>query len=180
MGHYGGIGEIAQGFCRTAAVAGATYILGRQIVSVERSESPSTKQKKYRLQLEDLPETVNCDVLVSSHDHAGALPSHATSIATVPPSTSRIECAWARCVAVLGRPLSFSMLHAPSEAPEEVPQDETKGEDAESFLSSSKKEVDTAVLVFPPSVVPTGSQSAAVHVLVTGEASVACPREKCE
>ncbi|KAG8891648.1 Rab proteins geranylgeranyltransferase component A, partial [Tulasnella sp. 417] len=43
IGHYGGAGEISQGFCRTAAVQGATYILGRKIEGVTHvPEAPTT------------------------------------------------------------------------------------------------------------------------------------------
>ncbi|CAE6429139.1 unnamed protein product [Rhizoctonia solani] len=38
IGHYGGAGELAQGFCRTCAVGGGTYVLGRKVVSVTRHE----------------------------------------------------------------------------------------------------------------------------------------------
>ncbi|CAE7153531.1 unnamed protein product [Rhizoctonia solani] len=36
IGHYGGAGELAQGFCRTCAVGGGTYVLGRKVVSITR------------------------------------------------------------------------------------------------------------------------------------------------
>lgn len=172
VGHYGGIGELAQGFCRTAAVAGATYILGRQIVSVENGE-----QKKYKLQLEDIPDAVNCDVIISSHDYASLLPSHITPSVTAPPSTGRVDCAWARCIAVIDRPLAFSALHTSHES-DEAPGDEGSEakDDRDSTPSTATKEVDTAVLVFPPWSIPTGSQSTAVHVLVTGEGSMSCPK----
>src|SRR6266576_1181339 len=41
VGHYGGTGEIAQGFCRAAAVSGAIYILGRHILSISGCPPPA-------------------------------------------------------------------------------------------------------------------------------------------
>ncbi|GJE83975.1 FAD/NAD(P)-binding domain-containing protein [Phanerochaete sordida] len=177
VGHYGGIGELAQGFCRTAAVAGATYILGRPIVSIERQESSGVGQKQYTIQLGDVTEAVTCDVLISSHDYASFLPSSSASAVTPLPSTGHVDCTWARCVAVLDRPLSFSALRQDHEGSDETSQGESKDENGEP-PTPSKKEVDTAVLVFPPWSVPTGSQSTAVHVLVTGEASMSSPKGK--
>ncbi|KAF9027100.1 FAD/NAD(P)-binding domain-containing protein [Hymenopellis radicata] len=80
VGHYGSSGELAQGFCRTAAVAGAVYILGRSISSVTHSEST------YTLTLDDFPEPITCGVVVA------AASSHAPV---------------ARCVAVVDQPFDL-------------------------------------------------------------------------
>ncbi|CAE6508948.1 unnamed protein product [Rhizoctonia solani] len=44
IGHYGGSGELAQGFCRTCAVGGGTYVLGRKVVSVTRHVGPEAEE----------------------------------------------------------------------------------------------------------------------------------------
>ncbi|KDN38907.1 hypothetical protein RSAG8_09188, partial [Rhizoctonia solani AG-8 WAC10335] len=44
IGHYGGAGELAQGFCRTCAVGGGTYVLGRKAVSVTRHVGPEAEE----------------------------------------------------------------------------------------------------------------------------------------
>ncbi|CAE6379073.1 unnamed protein product [Rhizoctonia solani] len=46
IGHYGGAGELAQGFCRTCAVQGGTYVLGRKVVEVTRHDCPTSYPEK--------------------------------------------------------------------------------------------------------------------------------------
>ncbi|CAE6491346.1 unnamed protein product [Rhizoctonia solani] len=45
IGHYGGSGELAQGFCRTCAVGGGTYVLGRKVLSLTRHVGPDTTHR---------------------------------------------------------------------------------------------------------------------------------------
>ena len=177
FGHYGGVGEIAQGFCRTAAVAGATYVLGRQIVSTHATEGASEGSRKYRVKIEELPEDIECDVLISSADYTSLLPSHPQIVAAIPAS-SLDNCPVARCIAILDCPLAFTGLIPAEEDLEEQADVEIPNPEPSSNPQSAA--VDTAVLVFPPRTVPEGSQSAAVHALVTGEGSVSSPRGKCQ
>ncbi|CAE6384867.1 unnamed protein product [Rhizoctonia solani] len=53
IGHYGGAGELAQGFCRTCAVQGGTYVLGRKVVEVTRNDGPSLGVEKGKEAEED-------------------------------------------------------------------------------------------------------------------------------
>ncbi|CAE6450115.1 unnamed protein product [Rhizoctonia solani] len=46
IGHYGGAGELAQGFCRTCAVQGGTYVLGRKVLEVTRHGGPKLDADK--------------------------------------------------------------------------------------------------------------------------------------
>ncbi|QRW15741.1 Rab proteins geranylgeranyltransferase component A [Rhizoctonia solani] len=46
IGHYGGAGELAQGFCRTCAVQGGTYVLGRKVLEVTRHDGPKLDADK--------------------------------------------------------------------------------------------------------------------------------------
>ncbi|KEP49440.1 GDP dissociation inhibitor [Rhizoctonia solani 123E] len=45
IGHYGGSGELAQGFCRTCAVGGGTYVLGRKVVSITRHDEKNATHR---------------------------------------------------------------------------------------------------------------------------------------
>ncbi|KAL5637217.1 hypothetical protein ACGC1H_001009 [Rhizoctonia solani] len=49
IGHYGGSGELAQGFCRTCAVGGGTYVLGRKIVSITRHDEVKHEDEEKKM-----------------------------------------------------------------------------------------------------------------------------------
>ncbi|KZT66985.1 FAD/NAD(P)-binding domain-containing protein [Daedalea quercina L-15889] len=168
VGHYGGLGEIAQGFCRTAAVGGAAYILSHNISSVE----PDQDGRKYRISLEGLDESLSCDLIISSPGYPSPeSPSPAaTDIAT---SSNH---AIARAITVIDSPLSFSTPGASSDSAIDIPAAEEAGVQEEQ--TPSKQELDTALLVFPPSSLPGGSSQAAADVLVTGEGSMSAPKGK--
>ncbi|RDX39749.1 FAD/NAD(P)-binding domain-containing protein [Lentinus brumalis] len=185
VGHYGGLGETAQGFCRTSAVKGGTYILGRRVVSVESSVDDLPEDEKassasrpasarYSVKLEDFDEQLTAKVLVSSPDYVpyslgGTVPANSG------PSQQPTQ-AVARCIAIIDKPLVFT----PSEAPDDTSSADVDGapEGAEDELSEKpqppKYDVDTALLVFPPGSLPNGSTMAA-HVLVTGDGSMSAP-----
>jgi len=136
VGHYGGIGDIAQGFCRASAVNGGVYILGRRILSLE-STTPFT------LTLEDFPENLTSTIVIG--------PDVPMEKKKVWASSSRFSNDMARCVAIIDKPLSVRGTAA-----------------------------DGAVLVFRPGTVQGGSSSVSATGFVTGEASMSCPRGKCE
>ncbi|KAI0075423.1 FAD/NAD(P)-binding domain-containing protein [Panus rudis PR-1116 ss-1] len=156
VGHYGGLGEIAQGFCRAAAVHGATYVLGHAVTVAApiRTEVPQPAVRRdsdytrWSLTLQDISETFDCQVVVSDTDY---LPT------TTAPNDSRI----ARCIAILNKPISFSKNKADkADTHEEAPIGNI---------------VDTALIVFPPSSVEGGSATTAVQALVSGEGSMSTP-----
>lgn len=152
---------MAQGFCRTAAVGGATYILGRPITQLSRA---TTTGREYTIELDDFPEPLLCDVLVAASDY-------------MPGSTSDFSAPnVARCVAVISKPVRFS---ADTPDPSEVPETGTE-EEALSPNPVPDGQVDTALLVFPPGCIPYGSFDTAVNVLVTGEGSMSAPRGQCK
>ncbi|VDB86781.1 unnamed protein product [Peniophora sp. CBMAI 1063] len=166
VGHYGGLGEIAQGFCRAAAVAGAVYILGRSSIDVERTEDG-----RYSFKLNDIPDTLTADILLSAPD---ILPKN---LETPPPradgaSLSEVE-AVARAVLILDGPLAFPSTSASSSSAAEETAD---GVDA--CEEESEKTVDTVVVVFPPGALPGGSQDAAVHAFITGQGTMSAPAGK--
>ncbi|KZT13206.1 FAD/NAD(P)-binding domain-containing protein [Laetiporus sulphureus 93-53] len=183
LGHYGGLGEIAQGFCRTSAVNGATYILGRQIASLDKKVSDevitSSSGQRHKVELHDLEEKLICDVVVSPLDY---LPSDidATTVPSLGPTPTYPV---ARCIAIIDRPLSFTTPDATTENPSEPISDDgadssREREKAEEMAEEAKEEVDTALLVFPPSTLPENSGEVAVNVLITGEGSMSAPRGK--
>ncbi|OBZ66646.1 Rab proteins geranylgeranyltransferase component A [Grifola frondosa] len=190
VGHYGGLGEIAQGFCRTSAVKGGTYILGRRISSiapfVKQEDSSSSahetslRPSRYAVELEDFAEQLNCDLVICSSDYAPP-----TAVTTVPPSplNARQVFPVARCVAIIDRPISFSPAEpsAESSAPPPVDADapsEAPGEPPAVESSNPNYEVDTGLLVFPPSSFEGASAITTAHVLVTGEGSLSAPKGK--
>ncbi|OSD01707.1 FAD/NAD(P)-binding domain-containing protein [Trametes coccinea BRFM310] len=186
VGHYGGLGETAQGFCRTSAVKGGTYILGRQVLSVkppattdstpvdEKAGPSSDTPARCRVDLEELEEPLTAKILLSSPDY---LPTTAASSAPSSSSSSSSIYPVARCIAIIDRPLVFTPTDAPEEAePANVEEGVETGEDEPGPKSTPTHEVDTAVLVFPPGSLADGSSTAAAHVLVTGEGSVSAPR----
>ncbi|KAI0751673.1 FAD/NAD-P-binding domain-containing protein [Daedaleopsis nitida] len=191
VGHYGGLGETAQGFCRTSAVKGGTYILGRRVRAVK---SPSTSSDdvpvdektssvsaiahpRYRVELEDFDEQLTAKVLLSSPDYISA-PLHVVHTANTS-SDPHIVTAVARCIAIIDRPVVFTpsdAAEADAASPEEQDSDvDADGEAAEKPLSPTY-EVDTALLVLPPASLAGGSSSMAAHALITGEGSLSTPR----
>ncbi|KAI0765549.1 GDP dissociation inhibitor-domain-containing protein, partial [Irpex lacteus] len=108
VGHYGGLGEIAQGFCRTSAVGGTTYILGRRILSIAPRH---------------LSEQLRCDVLVE--DQTTLRVWHYRMTTESIPETG-MPYSFARCVAVIDRPIRFSAsTEAAAEQTSETPDAES-------------------------------------------------------
>ncbi|KAJ7982823.1 GDP dissociation inhibitor-domain-containing protein [Mycena polygramma] len=176
VGHYGSSGEIAQGFCRTAAVSGAVYILGREIESVSAASSSS----KHTIRLADFPDPLTSSLLISSPSYSPgrAAPVTPSPSPSAPFSTSSPTHPVARCIAIIDRALAFG---APTPAPEEdVPADDPALSESESPPASIPPPAfDTAVLVFPPNSLPNGgSSTAAATVLLTGEGTMSCPKGK--
>jgi len=76
VAYYGGLGEIAQGFCRTCAVNGGVYILGKTVVSLQRVdhaevsasdvEAPSESPVRWTISLDGVPDSLSASVLVTS------------------------------------------------------------------------------------------------------------------
>ncbi|KAG5650127.1 hypothetical protein H0H81_000600 [Sphagnurus paluster] len=170
LGHYGGTGEIAQGFCRAAAVSGGVYILGRCILSV--THSSTTTEAHYSVMLDDFPDTLTSTVLISSASHVPPDLSHLT---TSPAATESIHSSTpvARCIAIVDQGISFPTTTTPT------PDDDAdEAGDAETSPAKPPSPLDAGILVFPPSSVPGGSTSTAATVLVTGEGTMSTPRGK--
>ncbi|KAK0223452.1 GDP dissociation inhibitor [Armillaria fumosa] len=154
VGHYGGSGEIAQGFCRTAAVAGGVYILGRKVSSITYSDS------QYTVTLDDFPEPLTCCVVVSSATHLPSSPAlHQKRVTISSPALVPGYC-MVRCVAIIDQPLSFGT---------KVPSTDEDTDAREPLL-------DTGILVFPPNSL-TSSSTAAI-AFVVGEGTQSTPKDR--
>ncbi|KAK0204997.1 GDP dissociation inhibitor-domain-containing protein [Desarmillaria ectypa] len=155
VGHYGSSGEIAQGFCRTAAVAGGVYILSRTMSSIAYSDS------RYTVTLNDFPEPLTCGVLISSATH---LPSNLAlhQKRVVVSSLGSISgCGMARCVAIIDQPLSFGTKVCSTDEDSDAP---------------TLEPLDTGILVFPPKSL-TSSPAAAI-AFVVGEGTLSTPKDR--
>ncbi|TFY66874.1 hypothetical protein EVG20_g4210 [Dentipellis fragilis] len=178
IGHYGGSGEIAQGFCRVAAVNGGVYILDHKVRSITppTDATSGTPSSKYVIELDDFPEPFTADIILSSPDH---LPKELTAAAHRPTSEAPVfPHTVARCVAIIDRPLAYPSATPVEPAPsaEDAPDTAEQAEEAPS--TPEQKVVDTSVLVFPPSSLDGGSTTAAVHAFITGQGSMSAPQGK--
>ncbi|KAJ2924932.1 hypothetical protein H1R20_g12118, partial [Candolleomyces eurysporus] len=168
VGHYGGIGDISQGFCRAAAVNGGVYVLGRPILSTTfHTPTPDEAQSEpyIEMKLDDFPEVLKSRVLISSKVNkppgTPVLPFE-VSLPTDAFQTSFVSKV-ARCVAILDKALSFHNTETTAD-PDSPP--------------SRKDPLDSSVLIFPPASLPGGSQTNAGTVLINGEGSLSTPKQR--
>ncbi|KAF4574486.1 Rab proteins geranylgeranyltransferase component A [Pleurotus pulmonarius] len=181
IGQYGGAGEIAQGFCRTAAVHGGVYILGRSIRSITpipSLDAPSDHPEQnaqapsYDVTLNDFPEHLISRVLISSPLLA---PEDLRGSAEYIPLDQSYDHAHfgltvARCIAIIDQPIIFAS--APAAA------DEEDTEDLEGPKARQPDPSDVASIIFPPSTLENGSDSAAATVIVMGAGTMSTPEGK--
>jgi hypothetical protein len=178
VGHYGGCGEIAQGYCRTAAVHGAIYILGRGINNIlpHSNEDVESRLGHFTVQVDDLPDQLTCDVVLSAADLLPPSLSYMAQSVSIPGPA--VCSALARCIAILDHPIYFDTSTA---LPSDQPLAEAESGDIDEAVHSDAREpIDTGILVFPPGSVPGGSSSVAVTALITGEGSMSTPAGKCK
>ena len=188
IGHYGCIGDIAQGFCRAAAVSGGVYILGRKITAVTSSHTNASIQGhltsdgkpnyRYTVELEDFPDSLFCHMIISSPSYVP--PQLKDQVHQLSPpqqvQTKSDVTSIARCIAIIDRPLSFRPLE-----PNTEPTDSLEAErELDTDPSSPGEAVNTAILIFPPSSVSGASTSNSATVLITGEGSLSTPKGKCK
>ncbi|KAJ3931852.1 MAG: FAD/NAD-P-binding domain-containing protein [Lentinula lateritia] len=176
VGHYGSSGEIAQGFCRTAAVAGAVYILGKPISSITRNRNSEKAQSTptYTLTLADFPEPITCHLLISSESRLPVeLIRNIDAVQRIPSAFPFADedkpVKIARGVCIIDQALTLTPT-----------QDSLiSGEaDLENSMTESSPALDTGIVVFPPFSVPAGFAPSAVTVLVVGEGSFSVPKGK--
>ncbi len=141
-------------------------MLGRRVSSIVTASIAEKTSGMYTLNLEDLSEQLHCDLLISSPDH---LPLDLQGDSSI--TTASTNCSFARCIAVIDRPVSFSTSES---------LEGSGGEDSASDMPIQDLSGDTALLVFSPSSIPIGSSTVAVNVLITGEGSMSAPRGRCK
>ncbi|KAJ4471964.1 FAD/NAD-P-binding domain-containing protein [Lentinula aciculospora] len=173
IGHYGSSGEIAQGFCRMAAVSGSVYILGKTIDSINRNRSTEKSQSTpiYTLTLSDFTEPITCDLIIASENRLPAGLARDISHAHRVPSAvgEDTPTAIARGICIIDQPLSLASRQESS-----IPGEAEFTADSTEPTSI----LDTGIIVFPPSSLPTGTASSAVTVLVVGEGTMSVPKGK--
>lgn len=173
IGHYGGAGELAQGFCRVCAVRGGTYILGHKIEHLqlpppEEGGGGATRKKTFfSVKLEEIgEERLEAPVLVTSYDRLPGL------LGKMRPEERRSSIA--RCIAIVDSPISFS---PPAPFPSPSP-DESEATTIPAVIQADH-ELDTYLLVFPPRSLGNETQESAVTALVTGQGTMSSPADKC-
>ncbi|KAG9016738.1 Rab proteins geranylgeranyltransferase component A [Tulasnella sp. 427] len=175
IGHYGGAGEIAQGFCRTAAVQGATYILGRKIDTVtpvlevvsdsqvETESGDAPKGPHFSIRLDGFTNPITADQIVTTDSYSGYFDVPSTE------SSSTTDYL-VRGIAVLDSPIRL-----PSSGPN--PTKGETGEQGESESGSPNDTPGTCLVVFPP-VTLGGELKQPVSALLMGDVSLSCPTNR--
>ncbi|KIK93847.1 hypothetical protein PAXRUDRAFT_144125 [Paxillus rubicundulus Ve08.2h10] len=165
VGYYGGSGEIAQGFCRAAAVNGSTYILGRKISNIAvsaPSSFPSDDQgtaPRYTVELDGIPGPLRASCLLSSPSHVpDCLQSQVGPILDAPSTRGRRVLAVARCIAIVDGALPRLVA------------------DDDALLGEGYS--DSSLVVFPPGSLHDGSPTSSAHVLTAGAGTMSAPSDK--
>lgn len=153
---YGGAGELAQGYCRVAAVHGATFALGKDIK--EFSNAPDSSS--WLLKLNDLDEAFEVEQIISE---AGNLPPSPERSATGVIRSQQSSSHTLQGLLILDRG-----IHIPSAV-----QATKKGETSYELPETP---IETGLIVFPPHSLAGGCNSATVTVLVLGEGTFCCPK----
>ncbi|KAI9448468.1 FAD/NAD-P-binding domain-containing protein [Lactarius indigo] len=180
VGHYGGLGEIAQGFCRVSAVNGGVYILDKK---VEKITAPLPESGgKFVVELDDFPEPLTADVLMAAPDQL--------LMELCPPAQTASLSVIARCTLVIDKPVPFPPLFSSAEGPSEDEAESapaTEGDDTGGPTSSSTAQseafveappIDTTVIVFPPGSVKGGSSTKVAQAFTTGAGTLSAPQGK--
>jgi hypothetical protein len=185
VAHYGGAGEITQGFCRAAAVHGAVYALGHDILSVAPASGDVDQDGVFELDVRDFPDRITCDVVLSAAD---LLPDALRAVAQAVPAPGNMgasqSAVLARGIVLLDYGVYFDppgAAPADAELADSEPlEPEASSEETDTSGTPARKPVDTAILVFPPGSVTGGSASVAGTAFIAGEASMSTPAGKCE
>ncbi|KAG9105409.1 Rab proteins geranylgeranyltransferase component A, partial [Ceratobasidium sp. 392] len=85
IGHYGGAGELAQGFCRTCAVRGGTYVLGRKVLSITRVKASEEQREKSEATHRTIP--ISDGTKLSSYHPPSTFEGYGTEGVDVPSTT---------------------------------------------------------------------------------------------
>ncbi|THV04549.1 FAD/NAD(P)-binding domain-containing protein [Dendrothele bispora CBS 962.96] len=193
FGHYGSSGEIAQGFCRTSAVAGGVYILGKPISSITSTPQldDDPNHRNYTIHLDDFPDPLTCDIIISSEKHVpNDLVEHVKRVSTKSGTEAVVSSypSVARCVAIIDRPISFlpsqnsqegDSLEEDVDAAEEDDDYSPEAEPSASKAKPTQAPVDAGILVFPPSSLSGGSATTfSVTAFIVGDSTMSTPKDK--
>ncbi|KAI9507182.1 FAD/NAD-P-binding domain-containing protein [Russula earlei] len=182
VGHYGGLGEIAQGFCRVSAVNGGVYILDKK---TEDITPPSTSADKFVAHLADFPSPLTAGVLIAADDQ---LPESLQPLLTKAQNTD--ESLMARCIAIIDQPILFPPVLSSEGlsgdgvnfAPVSSGEEDAGGQSSASTrLASALAEaplVDTSIIIFPPCSVEGGSSIKVAQAFTTGAGTFSAPEGK--
>jgi Rab proteins geranylgeranyltransferase component A len=146
----------------------------------------SSVSPRYSIELADFPETLTCNVLISS---ARLVRPNLVQDVKQLSSDSMLNnlTSMARCIAIVDHPICFPPSTLSDTSTDYSQSGTSEGEAEPSPSSLQRPEItlpvsfplDTGLLVFPPSSVPGGSTTMAATVLVTGEGSMSTPAGKC-
>lgn len=179
VGQYGGAGEMAQCFCRAAAVQGATFVLDH---AIERLEKVGEKEGSWKLKLQGVEGETLVDCVVGDAECLNkkvpkrtAKASSASREAKRQRSTTRM-----RGILVLDRSIPFD---DPSFSPSSTMYSESRNgaeEDGEVTSGEGRTKQkplppETALIVFPPDEA-VSQAGAAVTALQMGEGTFSCPK----
>jgi Rab proteins geranylgeranyltransferase component A len=174
---YGGAGEIAQGYCRAAAVQGATVVLGKEIEELV-IESSQESGKRWKLRLKDIEETFTADCVLGEEALLGGRigSSAAASEASRTLEQGKLLL---QGILVFDRSIKIPSSTASRKA-------ETSVEDSAASSTQVEEEppIETGLIVFPPrslgqtgeSGQQSGINDSTVTALILGEGTFCCPK----
>ncbi|KAF8509649.1 FAD/NAD-P-binding domain-containing protein [Hysterangium stoloniferum] len=166
VGHYGGLGELSQGFCRTSAVNGSVYILGRNINALCLPTTSESESKPASIELQDVPDVLTADIVITDRtylSHVGNLEHHENNSGVIAEQSEGTSCAYG--IVILNQSVSFPQ---PSSSDPLTPAPETEAD------GTAEEPPASAVIVFPPRAAGEG----AVRILQMGDETLSCPAGK--
>ena len=160
LGQYGGAGELAQGFCRSAAVHGGTFVLGRPVRTLRRDGD------EWLVELADVPEAFRVRSIAGSYD-ALCAQGIQPKAAQEPRAPGLVEYTG---IVVTHTPLAFEESGSGAPAGAE-PAQPAAGEQPSTAPAYTGPE--TALVVLPPG---TAQNTNAIMITMQGEGTFACPK----
>jgi RAB protein geranylgeranyltransferase component A len=168
---YGGAGEIAQGYCRAAAVHGATFVLGKEIETLTteqvNGQAGENDASRYQLKLKDIDEVFTADYVVGEEELVQSVRgAHAT--ASRPASSA--DAKLLHGILVLDRSVRIPAPAVTSTA---------SSSSGEAKNAEEEEPLETGLIVFPPGslALQAGAYNeSAITALVLGEGTFCCPK----
>lgn len=158
---YGGAGELAQGYCRVAAVHGATFVLGKAINELSRSASDTDAAWKVRLH--DVDEEFTVQQVIGPPEKLRLDASKASAITQGSVTSAKTL----QGILVLDRGIRI---------PSAVPSNHSSDSVAPADDGDKEAPIETGLVVFPPGSLGEQVNAATVTALVLGEGTFCCPK----